>query len=473
MNIFRKFGSTEVAGRFWHRMVLRRSDRRGAIALIYAIALPAMLGLVGVAVDFGNASLANLQLKTAADSAALLATTTASNAYLAGSSDANAVTAGITAATGRFSAQTGNLALVGKPTMSVTFASSNGGQFQASATYSAAIATSFMKYVGFASIAVAGSSSSQLSTNSFASISVLMDASMSMLIAADQSNINAMETATTSYKMPKDAPSNAGGTCAFACHWSTASPEAAPTFPSDYYALALQKNIKLRLNVLQDAVSSMIDTILALNNVKTFSIGLSTFNSTWNQIYPPLPTTVYTTNNIAGAKAYVQKIQPDINTCANDSSCPETYFTNAIAKLAAVTATSGNGATAASPQKFVFIVTDGVVDDVEGSKGRVVGPVSPTMNPKTLLPTDCQPLKDKGVTVMVLYTTYVPIPENDYYVQHVQPYNTGNPTTIAANLSACATSPSYYFEASDAADIANQMNKMFLLVQQTQSHLIN
>jgi hypothetical protein len=73
------------------------------------------------------------------------------------------------------------------------------------------------------------------------------------------------------------------------------------------------------------------------------------------------------------------------------------------------------------------------------------------------------------VSILVLYTPYTPIPSNGYYVQRVEPAS----TQIVPNLQACASSPNYFFIASDAADINMQMQNMLRLVVRSTSHLTN
>jgi Flp pilus assembly protein TadG len=63
--------------RFW-------TDRAGVTAVVFAVALPAMMLSVALAIDFGGAVVAKTQLDLAADTAAMTAATTASQMYVAG-----------------------------------------------------------------------------------------------------------------------------------------------------------------------------------------------------------------------------------------------------------------------------------------------------------------------------------------------------------------------------------------------------
>jgi hypothetical protein len=69
----------------------------------------------------------------------------------------------------------------------------------------------------------------------------------------------------------------------------------------------------------------------------------------------------------------------------------------------------------------------------------------------------------------VLYTPYTPLPDNWFYVDNVQPIS----PQIVPNLQACASSPNFYFTASDATAIKTQMQNMLQLVVRSTSHLTN
>ncbi len=72
----------------------------------------------------------------------------------------------------------------------------------------------------------------------------------------------------------------------------------------------------------------------------------------------------------------------------------------ALSATTAAIPASGDGLTAASPKRILFIITDGVADYYDGSGNRVL---------ESLNPTQCAALKAKGVEVLTLYTTYIPL----------------------------------------------------------------
>ena len=421
-----------------------RLGRRGNVALITALLAVPLLGLTSLAVDFGNATVARARLDEAADSAALLATTVASDQFLAGSVAPAA--AGQAAGVQRFAGQAGAMANVVVQPVSITVAQS-GGVFNASVAYHGAYTTMLGAILGVGSIALDGASSSSQSVKPYVDIQVLMDVSSSMTIAATAAAQSAMQTLTAAYNPTGVLPGNVirGEACAFACHWSTTG--------NDFLALARANGIQLRIDVLSAAVGNLIITIAALNTDSVFRLGLTTFAERFAQIYP-------VSGNIAGAAAALSQIGPDINDCSNN--CPETYVPNAMASIAAITTPSGNGATQATSQKFLFVVSDGVIDQYTGNN-RVIRPVAAA---------DCAAAKAKGITILTLYTPYLPLMNNGFYLAYVWPYqNMPAPDQVQQGLMACASSPTLAFTATSASQIDAQLQAMLSAVLQTSGHL--
>ena len=431
----------------WHRLGRWRRDRRANVAIITALLMIPLIGMAGLAIDVGSAVAARATLDAAADSAALLATTVASNQYLAGA--ANPTTAAKTAAAARFNAQAGTIASVTLGTVTVAM-TQNGAQFASTVTYTAGYQTALASVVGVDSIALGGVSSSALSVNPYVDIQVLMDVSASMLIAATPNDIAAMQVLTTNFKpAPNEVvPDNAGASCAFACHWNTDG--------TDYLALAQANKVTLRLDVLRSAVGNLITNIAALNKQAAFRLGMTTFAQAFSQIYPM-------SGNISGANAALAAISPDVNMCT--SNCPETYFSGAMASLGTIIGTSGNGSSQVKSQKFLFIVSDGLVDQYTGV-ARVIGPINPS---------DCAAIKAQGVQILTLYTPYSELPNNGFWVDNVEPYqepwgSQQQPDLIQQAMSACATTPSLAYVATNSAQIDAQLQTMLATVVQTTGH---
>jgi Flp pilus assembly protein TadG len=424
----------------------RRLGRAGNILILVALAAVPLIGMVALAVDFGRTSMVKGKLDLAADEASLLATTTASNAYKVG--DVNAVPEAIAAAKARFLAQTEYLtsdpSLANSTVVNVGL-TRVGGLFNANVTYTAQTPTTFAWVVGITTLPISGQSGASLSLNPYVDIQILMDVSSSMTLATPDA-MPAMAALANSFKATPGAsvPDNVGESCTLACHWTSTG--------TDYYKLALQSNIQLRITVLQAAVGNLINTLAGLDTDSRFRLGLYSFNTQLNTVYALSPNVTAATNAVPG-------IAPDVNFCSNDQTCPETYFSKSMAQLTALALPAPQQSNMV-PQRFLFIVGDGVYDQYVSGQ-RQMGAFDPA---------DCAALKVQGVSILVLYTPYAaPVPTNGYYVQHIQPVS----GQIEPNLQACASSPSYYFVANDATDINTQLQTMLQLVVQTSSHLIN
>jgi len=68
----------------------------------------------------------------------------------------------------------------------------------------------------------------------------------------------------------------------------------------------------------------------------------------------------------------------------------------------------------------------------------------------------CTSLKSKGVTVGVIYTTYIPFPNIQSYRDLVAPFA----SQIPINLQKCA-SPGWYYEANEGPAIQQAINDLF------------
>lgn len=248
------------------------------------------------------------------------------------------------------------------------------------------------------------------------------------------------------YFNPINSPGNTGGAgvpCAFACHYS--SQTAPDGLPMDLYGQARRDGAKLRLDsVLQateEVISSMINSESANDE---FSIGLYKFNTDVAPLYTgttgggtgvgdPNYEATYNLNTVLST---VQSIDysyapetkfPPVDTVDDGN----TDFPTSMADFLKGNATkntpiiaAGSGSTPTTPLKDLFIVTDGMNDTCGPNCGA-----TRTMGEMTGIKAEagtgmntavCQPFKNKGFHIYVLYVTYNPVPHITYYL----PYKT-------------------------------------------------
>jgi Flp pilus assembly protein TadG len=247
----------------------------------------------------------------------------------------------------------------------------------------------------------------------------------------------------------------AGPPCAFACHYDTSAPAGEG---NDYYALARStigksNQVTLRFDLVKAAVNQVIsamrtDNISTINNL---NVGIFTFDNALTQVYPipgcqPGTLACAAGNDWAAAESAVGApptvangpdtgIQPVGGTSGNG----DTDFHDSMATLLTYMSSAGNGTTALTPRKVLFIVTDGLVD-YESGGNRTYGGVSAD---------DCTQFKNLGFTVYVVYTPYYPV-MNYFYLDYIKAYTEPTATgTVATSLQACASAPGDYLSASN------------------------
>jgi hypothetical protein len=119
---------------------------------------------------------------------------------------------------------------------------------------------------------------------------------------------------------------------------------------------------------------------------------------------------------------------------------------------------SGSGLSASDRQKVLFLVSDGV-EDASRSSGCLKKLSGSTRCQAPIDFSVCTKIKDAGVRIAVLYTTYQPLPKNDWYNTWIKPFQ----TEISTNMKSCASND-LFFEVSPSQGITEAMNALFLKV---------
>ena len=408
-----------------------RSNASGNIALMWAVSLfPVLLAFSG-ALQYSIAVSAETKLNALADAAALSAVSNAAMiAYQ------NSGTTQQTYATTMFNSQASLLSGVTITSLTVNVAptsatASASAALTATVTYTATVTSFLPGILKSFFTSVHGTSVASASLPSYLDFYLLLDDSPSMGIGAMPSDITAMQ--------------NANNGCAFACH----SPHATDgTYPG--YTLPAVPGTQLRIDALRNAAAQLITTAMSSQVVSNqFRIGLYTFANR-------VTTLSDLTTNLSTVKTLNASIAlpvTDLGTQIGDAV--DWLNTNKV------TTNSGTGALG-SPIKFVFLVTDGVEDQAfnytPGTYDTLLSPIGywyGTPYSAVMHSNACTSLKNKGVTVAVLYTNYAPLADTRY-TQMVQPFV----NNIAPALQACA-SPNFFFQANDATQINAAMQQMF------------
>jgi Flp pilus assembly protein TadG len=399
-----------------------------------AVAIP-MIYLTGMGVDYTLAAQRETKLNALADAAALVAITPSMMAQ----SDAEA----ITAAQNMFNAQAALMSGVNynPSNLSVTVAD-NGPQRTVKVSYQA---TSQNLFPGITAqpIAISGSSQSTTTLPPNINFYLLLDNSPSMAIAATTDGINTMVANTQKQ-----------GGCAFACHETNpAADNLGNPGGIDNYQLANNLGVVTRIANLRQATQNLMTTAQTTSqaNNTTYGMAIYTFNNAFNTI-STLTTNLTQAATLAGNIDVLQVYSNNYLTASNNNSDTDTNYDNAMSSINSLMPTPGTGTKNGTPQEVLFFVTDGVEDEmVSGSR------VQSLMDPAW-----CTTIKNRGIRIALIYTTYLPLPTNSWYNTYVAPFQ----ADIETNLQSCA-SPGLFFEVSTDQDISTAMTDLFETAVQT------
>ncbi len=413
-----------------------RRDEGGAMAMMMGLAAIPLIFSVGAGVDYGTANMAKAKLDAVADTAALSAVDHQSISGTAAAAQ--------TAAQNDFKAEAANIPNVTVASVSATVTDTATGR-TAIVSYTATKPNLFMGLFGNPTMTITGSSTSEAGLPVNINFYLLLDNSPSMNIAATTAGITLMVANT---------PSQGG--CAFACHESNPSADNLGNAGGvDNYTLASKLGVVTRMENLASATQSLMSTASSTegSNTTQYQMALYTFNASG------LNTIQALTSNLANAQAAAANINVlevyDNNwlTSTNNNNDTDTNFETAMSQINTIMPTPGLGTPNSTPREVLFIVSDGVDDEVSSSclqsldGNRCQQPFSTTW---------CTTVKNRGILIAVLYTDYLPLPTNSWYNNWIAPFQ----SQISPNMESCA-SPGMFFSVTTDGDITAAMQTLF------------
>jgi Flp pilus assembly protein TadG len=412
-----------------------RSARGGNVALTFALATVPLTGAVGTAVDYSRANNLRSQLLAAADAAAVGSVTQSSAAFKTAPtmSGDGEIKAGSTDAANIF-----NAVITGKSGFNNLKITANviktGSNVTSTVSFTAKVPTTFLGIFAKKNIQISGTSKAAHGVPAFIDFYLLLDNTPSMGVAATPADVA---------KMVANTPDQ----CAFACHDLS-------TAPNDYYSKAKSLGVTIRIDVLRTATQKLMDTAQSTATFSgQFRTAIYTFGTSCT--LPTLTAVSPLTSNLSGAKTAAANI--DLMTVPfqgyNSDQC--TIYNDVLSNMNNAISSPGTGATAGTPQKYLFFVSDGVADYNNPTScakptytgGRCQEPIDTSF---------CTKIKGRGIKIAVLYTTYLPLPTNDWYNTWIAPFS----KEIGVNMQSCA-SPGLYFEVSPTQGISDAMNALF------------
>ena len=414
-------------------------DRSGNIAVIFALALVPVLSALGCAIDYSRATKVKSKLQAAIDAASVGSVARKSPGFLAAGAMTTdgPIPVGVTDAKSIFD---GNMSGVAGYTLnSVTpTVSKTGMVITSNVAFSAEVDTMFLGVMNKSKMTVTGSSTSVSKMPQYIDFYLLLDNSPSMGVGATPTDVATM-VANTSDK------------CAFACHDVANS--------NNYYNLAKTLGVKMRVDVLRTATQQLMDTAAATQTYTSqFRMAIYDFGASVSTA--GLRSLFALSSSLSSAKTAAGNI--DLMTANGHSEYQGTRYTTLFPAINSVISSPGTG-TSSAPLKYLFFVSDGVADE---NNSACLKPKTGSRCQSPINPALCTVLKDRGIKIAVLYTTYLDLPTNSWYNSWIKPFNTGpyNPASvnseIAKKMEACA-SPGFYFEVNPTQGISEAMNALF------------
>ncbi|MBB4365503.1 Flp pilus assembly protein TadG [Bradyrhizobium sp. CIR18] len=423
--------------------IIRRfvNDRRGNIAVIFALACVPLMTAVGCAVDYSRATQTRAKLQAAADAASVGSIAKASPAFKAAgtmTSDGS-ISVGVTDAQNIFDAnranQTGYTLNSVTPTVVKT-----GSTVTSTVAFNATMNTMFLGLIGKSALTLSGTSKATASMPLYIDFYLLLDNSPSMGVGATPTDVQTMVN-------------NTSDKCAFACHDLKDK--------NNYYDLAKKLGVTTRIDVLRTATQSLMDTASVTQTYSNqFRMAIYDFGGSASTL--GLRNLFSLSASLSSAKTAAGNIDLMSVNGQNENNDQDTAFTAIFPAINGEISSPGTG-TPSSPLKYLFFVSDGVADE---SNTGCLKPLSGTTRCQSPLNAAlCKTMKDRGVKIAVLYTTYLALPTNSWYMKWIAPFNTGpygpSPNSeIAQNMQSCASS-GLYFEVSPTQGISDAMNALF------------
>ena len=423
------------------------ASQSGSVAITFAGCVIAFLICIGAAIDYARVAQAKNTLRGMADGAALAAVS--KQAIAAGATTTAQIAASDAIARQYFAA---HQLPTGSTLESLTPAITGvNGRLQASIQYSVSVPLFFGAVLGRPAVTVADTSVASSGGPSYIDLYILVDASTSMGIGATDADQRLMFTTPAMF----GGPGGGGTGCTVACHNAGTD------------TIARNAGATLRFDVIKSAVDQILTGAQGVGANTHIRVGLYTFAN-------KLKTEIDLTADLTAAKA----ANTTMDLADYDAG---TNVAFALAALKNKIGAAGDGSSQASPSAYVILATDGVGNSADNTSptspdagGWIISPdfvpYSPHMIPdpvgngvmdlEGLDPNWCKPIKDLGVGMMTLETTYVVSPYEPWNTRYDYIRSTLAPN-ITANMAACASKPSFNISASHPTEITTAMNKLF------------
>jgi len=459
-----------LVARLRSRLTAFAAAERGNVAIIFGFCVIPLIGLMGAGVDYSRAARIQTVLQAAADASALGSVAQASPGYTYALSMPSNGPVPIA------QTQAGNIfngEILGRTGFTVTnfsaVVNNSNWTLTSNVQFTATVPTVLMQILGWDHMTVTGTSSAANGLPAFMDFYLLLDNTPSMGLPATQTDIDTLVNGTTKY-----ASTNGLG-CAFACH-DIGTNQSNPNNSAfdNFYATAKTLGVTKRIDVLASATSQMLT--MAQNSQtenQQFRVAVYTFG-TWGSTTPPSDMAKQASNNYAPnqvvalttnlSSAATAASQIDLMTvnANNENYDRGTDFDSMLPAMSNLIPNPGTGQSSTSRQALLFFVSDGMTDEVDPGNcfGNLISGQHRCIQP--LNTSLCTAIKNRGIRIAVLYTTYLTLPQSgkgsdSWSNSNVMP----QVPNVSPAMKACA-SPGLFFEVTPTQGIGDAMNALFL-----------
>ncbi|MBE7217357.1 MAG: hypothetical protein INR64_02695 [Caulobacteraceae bacterium] len=425
-----------------------------------AVVLPLLLLVGGFATDYGYASYLNQRLTQATDNAVLASVS--QSAATAGGGFGN------TAWLQDYGTRVFNSNIADLPISKVTFnlqvTQNQSLGVNSVGSYTYRYPTFFAGVVGISSIPLSSQIKASANPITYIDYYILVDVSQSMGIAATQTDMNNM----WNWGLSHGAGAFGEPSCVFACHIKRPEQALNPQ-TNEQIARSANPPVTLRLDSAIQAIQNIIaQAQVQAGTNKNIRFAIYTINGDPlhpGEKYKPVAALSSDYSNLMTAAATI-----DLGSSTDPYA--DTNFTDSLSAFSSneLPATNGSGASAVSPQRYVFLITDGLTDN-----GNLLACIALYNScTKPINPSDCANIKSKTQGLGIIYTVYNPIYQNNDKKQGLEPVvfkplvapfltidKNGNVTDdqMADNLQLCSSG--LYFPAADGPAIDVAMRNLF------------
>ena len=204
----------------------------------------------------------------------------------------------------------------------------------------------------------------------------------------------------------KTMVNNTPDQCAFACHDVSNS--------NNYYNLAKKLGVTTRIDVLRTATQQLMQTAAATETYSNqfrmaiYDFGVSADTAALTPVFA-------LSSSLTSAQTAAGTIDLMTVNGQNDNNDQDTNFDVILPQINQAIPSPGAG-TSSAPLKYLFFVSDGVADESNAAclytmTNKTWGNIAPRCQE----PIDvalCTAIKNRGIKIAVLYTTYDQLPTN-------------------------------------------------------------